>query len=103
MIVNNYERLHIILDLNNWFDYEEFKYICEEKKVPVLDPMSFAQKVGILMCAVQQYPELPAPEAYITFVAKNPIPTLNVYPSKQDAVRPQENPTRPCCGKTTVK
>ena len=72
MLSNNNERLNIVKQLKNKFDYKEFEAKCTELSVIALQPMVYAQKLGILSCAEVMYPELSSSDAYLLFIKENP-------------------------------
>jgi len=70
MLGSNSERLNVWLGLNNKFDYREF---CEASLVagkPLMPALIFANKVGMLMCAKQEFPDMEWAEALLAFAGK---------------------------------
>ena len=103
MMVNNSERLKIWQNSVNQFDYAEFKAACDVVGVEPLQPMVFAQKIGILLCAQQMYPADTIEGAYLRFIQNNQyVPTQNsiVVPGA-----PQTVVTKACgnCGGGAVR
>lgn len=70
MMANNWQRLNIVLNMSNRFDYEEFKQRCVEEGCLTLDAAEFAQKVGVLSCAITKYPDKSPNEAYLQLTAE---------------------------------
>ena len=105
MLSHGNERLNIVLQLTNRFSYAEFKSSCEKANVLPLQPMVYAQKVGMLSCAESSYPELSPDEAYTLFIADNPYVTevINAQPPSVQTVH--NVPQRGCgsCGGGKVK
>ena len=77
MLANNNERLNIVKQLKNKFDYKEFAAKCAELSVIPLQPMVYAQKLGILSCSEVIYPELSSSDAYLLFIKENPYDPIS--------------------------
>ena len=71
MIQNNLQRLNIWLKMKNRFDYIEFKLACESDGIIALPPLEFAQKTGLLACAIVAYPQMQIFGAYLKFIQEN--------------------------------
>lgn len=67
MLANNGQRLKIWLDMREKFDYEEFYEKCVSEKCLPLPPLEFAQKAGMVSCAMVMRPDLPPADAYVRF------------------------------------
>lgn len=85
MLVNNSERLNIVKQLTNMYDYAEFVSACSRANVKPLQALDYAQKVGMLSCAIIAYPGITEAEAYLKFVQENqhkqePPSISNVWP-----------------------
>ena len=87
MLSNNNERLNIVKQLKNKFDYKEFVVKCTELSVTPLHPMVYAQKLGILSCSEVMYPELSSSDAYLLFIEENPY---NPISAKQNQPVPNQ-------------
>lgn len=68
MTLNNYERMKIVLDMVDPFDYDEFLRICETEKVSPLSINEYAMKVGYVMMAQVKYPDVSVEEAYLKII-----------------------------------
>lgn len=68
MTNNNFERLKIVLDMVDPFDYDEFLRICETEKVSPLTINEYAMKAGYVMMAQVKYSDVPIEEAYMKIV-----------------------------------
>ena len=68
MTGNNYQRMKIVLDMVDPFDYDEFLMICETEKVYPLPLNEYAMKAGFVMIAIVRYPDLTIEEAYMKIV-----------------------------------
>lgn len=68
MTSNNFERLKIVLDMVDPFDYDEFLRICETEKVQPLSINEYAMKVGYVMMAQVKYSDILIEEAYMKIV-----------------------------------
>ena len=73
---NNFERMKIVLDMVDPFDYDEFIHICEGEKVMPLSLNEYAMKVGYLQIAMVKYPEYPIEEAYLKVIEDTNNQTL---------------------------
>ena len=83
MTSNSYERMKIVLEMVDPFDYDEFLRICETEKIQPLSMNEYAMKVGFVMMAKVKYPEVTIEEAYMKVVEAG-----NSYRS------PQQSPTK---------
>lgn len=64
VVVDLDKRIELILSLKNPFDYKEYKGW-------VLKPLSkgdYAQKTGMLICAIAEFPNEEPKEAYLKFI-----------------------------------
>ena len=68
MLSNNAERLNIVLNQSNRFDYHEFVKTCESKGIKPLILGDWASKVGMVCAAIVMFPDDAPPEAYTKFV-----------------------------------
>ena len=75
---NNGERLNIFLRLKNRFDYAEFKAACESSGVAILQPIEYANKAGIVSCALVSHPEMSPLDAYTAFIIDNPFVAIPI-------------------------
>lgn len=73
MLNNNNERLNIVMKMVNPYSYQEFERICMEKGIVPMCKFEYAQKVGLLSCALVDYPDLLPAAAYKKFIANNPF------------------------------
>lgn len=71
MLANNNQRFSIWQTLTNQFDYNEFSAACEREGVEPLTAYEFAQKAGLLTCAVMIYPNLLAHDAYLKLIEEH--------------------------------
>jgi hypothetical protein len=100
MLSNDLERLNIWLTLKNSFDYVEMCEVSRERGVPLMTALIFANKVGVLMCAKQEFPELDWSEALLAFATKYNGQEIYIPPTIKEA----SVPTSPivikqgCCG-----
>lgn len=86
MTANNFERLKIVLSLNDPLDYNEFKTACENQKIVPLSPMEYAMKALMVLAGKQLFPELPEEESYMKVVKlKNLIEEMPVPQSYTEA------------------
>lgn len=64
-LMDNLEnRIKLILSLENPFDYKEY----EGKALIPLSKGGYAQKTGMLMCAISEFPNEEPREAYLKFI-----------------------------------
>ena len=68
MLLFGGKRLEIFLAMRMSFDYNLFKSQCEAQDVPVFTPHQFAQKAGMVMCAITMYPNETPSNAYNKFI-----------------------------------
>ena len=68
MTSNNFERMKIILSMNQSFDYADFLRICESKGAHPLSINEYALKVGFIEMAKIKYPDVPIEEGYLKIV-----------------------------------
>ena len=92
MMNNNWQRLDIWLCLRDRFDSKEFQVACESRGVVPQPVLEFAQKAGMISCAIVAYPELPVSEAYLKFIKENQSVTV-LAPNTET-----RKETQPCGG-----
>lgn len=68
MINNNFERMKIVLNMPESFDYDKFLRICINENVQPLSINEYAMKVGYLEMAKIKYPDMPIEEGYLKIV-----------------------------------
>lgn len=68
MTNNNFERLKIVLDMVDPFNYDIFCMRCELEGVQPLSMNEYAMKVGFVMMAQGKYPDTPIEEAYLKII-----------------------------------
>lgn len=73
MLQNNTQRFNIWDKLNNKFNCKSFKEACLAAKAPEMDCLEFANKVGLMMCGKETYPDLDIISAYIKYVSENQL------------------------------
>ena len=71
MMANNWKRLNVWLTLQDRTNYAEYKAACEAVGTAPHGAHEFAQKIGMVMCGMSAYPELPVAEAYLKFIREN--------------------------------
>jgi len=87
MLANNSERLNIWLLLEDKYDYIRFSTLCREVNVEPLQKIEYAQKVGMLLQGIHDYPILPVSEAYLQIFTDTPyIPQPNISKGLGDTV-----------------
>lgn len=94
MTRNNFERMKIVLSMNQPFAYAEFLQICEAKGIQPLSINEYALKVGFIEMAKIKYSKLPIEESYLKIVEEGnqPVPQF---------IQPQPQPGQPAkagCG-----
>lgn len=100
-MANNWQRLNIWLNQEDKFNYEQHIQGCREADCAALPPLEFAQKAGMISCAMEAFPELPVAEAYLAFIQKNQIAFT---PPQLQAPPPiQLGETKGCCGGGQVR
>lgn len=65
MIQDNWLQFNVIKTLTNKHSYAEYAEKCIAEGITPKNILEYAQKVGLLAVAEQQYPDLSAKEAYI--------------------------------------
>lgn len=70
MLVNNNQRLDVWLSIKDKFSYKEFATTCIYREVHPLTIGEFAQKVGMLMVAIYEYPNKTPADAYMELVKR---------------------------------
>jgi hypothetical protein len=90
---NNSQQLNIWLNLKSKFDFEEFKSTCKSGGIESCPILEFAQKAGILSCAMVKYPEMPIAEAYTRLIQES----IGITVSDQLPVIHPES-SSPCSG-----
>lgn len=70
MLSNNNQRLNIWLSIFNKFSYKEFANACISQSIDPLSISEFSQKVGMLMVAMTEYPDLQTHEAYLKLIER---------------------------------
>jgi len=80
------QRLDIVLNLKNSFDYAEFVSACDVAGVPPLSLGEFAQKTGMLKVAINMYPQDSPKDAYLHF-----IKTMNTEWVQRPTLLAEEN------------
>lgn len=100
MLNNNSERLNIVIKMTNPYNYKEFENTCKYKAIVPMCRFEYAQKVGLLACAIVDYPELKPEDAYKKFIADNPFtPIIQSVTSSNDfAVTTIKNEATTGCG-----
>lgn len=71
MLQNGGKRLAIWKELTNPFDYNTFVVKCSEQGLLVMPAIEFSQKVGLMMTAKSEYPDLEIEKAYVMYVSEN--------------------------------
>lgn len=88
MIFSSADKMKVLLDLDNRYDYQLFLERCEARGLQVVggSELEFAQKVGMIMCALFRYPDMSPVDAYVKFVqtAAEP-PKPNRYQEEQQS------------------
>lgn len=77
MMNNNWQRLNIWMGLKNRFDYVEFSEACQSSGIEPQSILEFAQKAGMVSCAMVSYPDVAPSEAYLTLISltqNEPLP-----------------------------
>jgi len=104
MLINNAQRLNVWLGLNDKFSYEEMCAASTAQGVQLLTAMVFAAKVGMMMVAKSEFPEMEYKDAVMAFAAKYNGQEI-FYPAseiKNEQVPSPENKGRGCCGDNGV-
>ena len=84
MMANDWQRLHIWLTLENRFDHQAFTAACLQAGCETLPPHTFAQKAGMVSCAMAAHPQMPPADAYLKFIEDHqpviaaPVPVPSV-------------------------
>ena len=98
MMANDWQRLNIWLKMVNKFDYDEFEAACSADGCESLPVLEFAQKVGMVSCSLQMYPELPVAEGYLKLLRERqaafhpPAATQAQVPPQQQQAQPGQLP-----------
>ena len=79
MLSNNGSRLNLWCKLKNKFDYHEFTELCSQHGIAPQPVFEFAQKAGMLSCALLLYPNLPAAEAYLRLIEDHQQETITTH------------------------
>ncbi len=113
MLQNNQQRLRIWQNLNNKLSYREMTEQCLQAAIPLLSPLEFAHKVGMLMVAADMYPGLSQEEAYTKLVTAYGSATPAGLPGGMemttetvtlpDGTTQVISKPRGCCGGSQVK
>ena len=106
MLGNNAERLNIWLSLRNKFDYNEMCTVSLEKGAHLFTAVIFASKVGMLMCAKQEFPEKDWSEALLAFAGRYNGQEIYYPPVKAELPVPPPagvSLRQGCCGGGKVK
>jgi hypothetical protein len=98
MMTNNWQRLNIWLQQEDRFDYEQHLQGCREAECAALPVLEYAQKAGMITCAMKMYPEMPVAEAYLHLLNKHQIAFT---PPQMQAPHPPPMPVK--TQKVTVK
>jgi len=106
MMTNNWQRMNILLNLKNKFDYQEFADACNSANCDVLNGLEFAQKAGLVMAGMTANPDLPAAEAYLKYVRDNQAAFTSVAVQAridEETARTGKPPSANCCGGGEIK
>lgn len=68
MTENNYERMKIVLSMDQPFDYADFVQRCGDKGLVPLSVNAFAMKVGFIQMAKIKYPDIPIEAGYMNII-----------------------------------
>jgi len=91
MFKNNNQRLNVWLDCKNRFDYSEFLEACKIAGCEAQHIFEFAQRVGVLQCAMTLYPELEPHQAHSKFLEEHQfvmVPSLTPTPPDDGSPTP---------------
>jgi hypothetical protein len=89
----------IIGQMTNPTRYVQFVALCDIAGIPPMNPLRYAQTVGILLVARQQYPDIPgAMDAFNAFMNQNYMHMALFTPRPEDVAMPIPENSKPCCG-----
>lgn len=102
MLSSNKARLTIVMGMKDKTNYSEFEELCNARNVVPLTKFEYAQKIGILLCAIYEYPNTPIADAYVKFIDESQK-NFTDQTISSDATRSQILSTCGSCGGGRVR